>query len=156
MISSFIVFAVKNTIGTLCWVWVTERLQGRMFNPFRWGAYIAYQTYPDRKTFMNSWHDHLGEAALREYFKVHDTDPGWESVLDEHDVSWVLYETRSRLGQALRRSEDWEEVHRDPTARAPRGSRLAAGAICGAEGPSSPSTVRYPTPPSASLSSSSS
>jgi hypothetical protein len=93
-----------------------EQVQGRMFNPFRWGAYLAYDLFPQHQTFINSWHDHLGEQALRTYFRVHDTERGWEAVLDEHQVQWVLYETRSRLAGALRRSEAWEEVHRDPTA----------------------------------------
>lgn len=93
-----------------------EELPGQMFNPFRWGAYLAWRLYPERKVFLNSWHDHLGEQALRTYFEVHDVTPGWEKVLRRHDVGWVIYETASPLAAALDDDDSWERVYRDATA----------------------------------------
>lgn len=93
-----------------------EATRGRMFNPFRWGAYIAYSLYPTHRTFINSWHDHLGEKALRRYFIVHDVFPKWGAVLDKYEVDWILYETRSELAFILDADEGWTRVYQDPTA----------------------------------------
>ncbi len=104
-------------VGAVAWLQEhPEAVQGRMFNPFRWGAYLAWQLHPTHRTFINSWHDHLGEKALRTYFFVHDARPVWEKVLDKHEVQWVIYETRSALGMALERDEDWRQVYSDDTA----------------------------------------
>ncbi|MCB9683071.1 MAG: hypothetical protein H6733_16525 [Alphaproteobacteria bacterium] len=99
--------------------WVQDHpdaVEGRMFNPFRWGAYLAWRLYPDHQTFINSWHDHLGEDALRTYFEVHDVDPDWEKVLRKAGVEWVIYDTGSKLGAALDDDSSWERVYRDNTA----------------------------------------
>lgn len=104
-------------VGAADWIAANpEALQGRMFNPFRWGAYLAYRLYPSHKTFINSWHDHLGERALKTYFIVHEVYPRWPEVFEKHDVSWVIYETRSELAVVLDADEGWDRVYRDDTA----------------------------------------
>ncbi|MCB9663963.1 MAG: hypothetical protein H6732_07605 [Alphaproteobacteria bacterium] len=93
-----------------------DALEGPMFNSFRWGAYLAWRLYPDRQVFLNSWHDHLGEEALRTYFEVHDVTPGWEKVLRRHRIAWVIYPTGSHLAHALDDDDSWERVYQDATA----------------------------------------
>jgi len=99
--------------------WVAEHpdeVGDRLFNPFRWGAYLAWRLYPEHQVHMNSWHDHLGEAALRDYFAVHEVTPRWQDVLDAHGVDWILYNSGTRLAYTLNASDDWEVVYNDSTA----------------------------------------
>jgi hypothetical protein len=98
--------------------WVAEHPEataGPMFNPFRWGAYLA-MTLPDKPLYVNSWHDHLGPERIRRYRTVEEGAPDWERVLEEDGVAWVIHEKRSSLSARLRRSEGWKEVHRDGAA----------------------------------------
>lgn len=92
-----------------------EATAGPMFNPFRWGAYLAL-TLPDKPLYVNSWHDHLGAERIRRYRSVEEGAPDWERVLTEDGVTWVIHEKRSTLSARLRRHPGWEEVHRDVAA----------------------------------------
>lgn len=93
--------------------WFDDR---QMFNTFRWGGYIAWRLHPEHKVAINSWHDHLGQEVISTYLKVHNTDPGWQDVLVEQQVDWIVYPTGDGLQEALDRDATWKLVFRDHVA----------------------------------------
>ncbi|TNE92680.1 MAG: hypothetical protein EP330_00780 [Deltaproteobacteria bacterium] len=99
--------------------WVQERpelARHRMFNSFMWGGYLSRALFPEHRTSMNSWQDHIGETLMRRYMKVHTASPEATRILDEEGVDWVLFDTRSSLSRRLDESEAWRVCHRDPVA----------------------------------------
>jgi hypothetical protein len=104
-------------VGAADWIAAhPDELPGQMFNPFRWGAYLALRLYPERLVYMNSWHDHLGEDVMRAYMKVDAARGGWQDALTEAGVGWVITEYGSALHAAIKRDAGWERVYRDDTA----------------------------------------
>jgi hypothetical protein len=115
-------------VGAADWIAAhPEELPGQMFNPFRWGAYLALRLYPERRVYMNSWHDHLGEDVMRTYMKVDEARGGWQDILAEAGVGWVIAEYGSALHAAIKRDPSWERVYRDDTAVIFR--RVGAGQV---------------------------
>ncbi len=86
---------------------------GRMFNELNWGGYLELNLYP-QKTFVDSVADVTGEVTS-EYETVIALAPGWEDILEEYDVSWVLMPVNSALTQKLA-ERGWRELYRDGTA----------------------------------------
>jgi hypothetical protein len=111
-----------------------------MFNTFRWGGYIAWRLHPEHKVAINSWHDHLGPDVIRTYLHVHQTDAGWQDVLTEQDVAWIVYPTGDGLQEALDRDATWKLVFRDHVASVWLRADLAADV---------PEAPKTPPPPSA-------
>ena len=44
------------------------------------------------------------------------TEPGWESILDDHRVDWALLPVEEKSAQLLAASPAWVVVYRDDTA----------------------------------------
>ena len=93
----------------------TNPQTGNMFNSFTWGGYILYQTWPQYPVFIDGQTDFYGESLTREYESIISLTDGWETLLQKHDVSWVIIETDSALALAL--SENgWRVLYEDDTA----------------------------------------
>ena len=90
--------------------------QGNMFNHFPWGGYLLYRHWPERPVFIDGQTDFYGENLTRQYEKVLTLAPGWEDVLDQYHVDWVIIPTSGDLAGEMRSSAHWETVYRDDTA----------------------------------------
>jgi hypothetical protein len=97
--------------------WLEANPQGgSMFNYFPWGGYILYRAWPEQTVFIDGQTDFYGEALTRQYEKVLTLAPGWESVLDEYNVGWVIMPPGAILPRELRGKQGWQVVHEDQTA----------------------------------------
>ena len=95
--------------------WLRENPQsGRMFNNFIWGGYIVWRLWPDQKDFIDSQSDLTGEAT-KLYLTVDRLDAGWQGVLQQYDVKWVIMPTNSPLSLELAKN-GWLILYKDPTA----------------------------------------
>ena len=97
-------FAIKNGIN------------GRMFNNDGWGGYIIYRGYPAYKVFFDGRSDMYGVPFLKEYVKVARAEKGFEDVLNEYRVDWVIFSANTPLCQLLEASGNWRLVYADKTA----------------------------------------
>jgi hypothetical protein len=88
----------------------------RVFNYFPWGGYLLFRGWPDVTVFIDGQTDFYGEALTREYEAVITLADGWEQVLADHEVDWVIMPTDSRLVSALRQDAGWAEAYADETA----------------------------------------
>ena len=95
--------------------WIEEKqLEGEGFNYFPWGGYLLYRIWPEKLVFIDGQTDFYGEELTRKYEKVITVSLGWEDVLKEYQVSWVLMPTQSELIQHLLELGDWDKVYQDP------------------------------------------
>ena len=95
--------------------WIEEKqLAGEGFNYFPWGGYLLYRIWPEKLVFIDGQTDFYGEELTRKYEKVLTVSPGWEDVLQEYQVSWILMPTQSELIQHLLELGEWDKVYQDP------------------------------------------
>jgi hypothetical protein len=94
----------------------THGIQWQVFNPDYWGGYLIYRLAPGYQVFTDDRHDFYGEDFVKDYIKVKDVQPGWESVLDRWHVNWVLIRPESTLANALKELPKWRVVYDDGVA----------------------------------------
>jgi hypothetical protein len=87
-----------------------------MFNYFPWGGYLLYRMWPEEQVFIDGQTDFYGEALTRQYEKVLTLQDGWQEILTQYQVRWVLMPTDSRLIEALSEDPRWELTYQDKTA----------------------------------------
>jgi hypothetical protein len=97
--------------------WLVEHPQpGKVFNYFPWGGYLLYRGWPDQTVFIDGQTDFYGEALTRQYEQVLTVSPGWENVLGQYDVNWVIMPSDSQLAGTLLAAPEWRAVYQDNTA----------------------------------------
>jgi len=99
--------------------WLEQNPQdGKMFNHFVWGGYILYRMWPTETVFIDGQTDFYGEALMREYLDVINMSAGWQKILDEHEVSWMLVPRNESLAKYLYTVDDdtWYLIYEDETA----------------------------------------
>lgn len=89
--------------------------EGRMFNFFTWGGYLLYTLWPEQRVFIDGQTDFYGEALAREYVQVESLQPGWEDVLVNYDVRWVITQNDQPLEFALVEN-GWNLLYEDSTS----------------------------------------
>jgi hypothetical protein len=106
-----------------------EKIPGNMFNNDEFGDYIIYAAWPEYKVFMDGRTDMYGAARVREYVKITQAETGWESLLDQHGITWVIHDPNSVLSKVLLLKPDWQLIYADEVAdifvrRVPENNRL--------------------------------
>lgn len=101
-------------VQALPWV-QAQNFEGRVFNQFTWGGYLLYAA-PEIPVFIDGQTDFYGEQLTRDYVTVVLAQPGWDSLLVQHQIDWTLTETKQPLNQVLDLRTDWERVYEDSTA----------------------------------------
>jgi len=91
-------------------------LPGQIFNYFTWGGYLLYRMWPEQTVFIDGQTDFYGEALTREYEKVITLADGWQDVLRDYRVDWVLMPSDSGLARAVKGDSGWRVLYEDQTA----------------------------------------
>lgn len=112
-----------------CEFLMRQKISGNMFNSDEFGDYLIYRGFPSYRVFIDGRLDMYGSDRLREYNQVIRFENGWESVLEKYRVTWILFETDSRLTRFLLKEKDWALIYADPVAtifvkKAPGNERL--------------------------------
>jgi hypothetical protein len=97
--------------------WLEENPRsGNGFNYFPWGGYMLHRLWPEQQVFIDGQTDFYGEALTRQYEQVLTLSPGWEGVLEQYNVDWVIMPPGERLPQELRGRQNWQLIYEDETA----------------------------------------
>lgn len=97
--------------------WMAQHPQsGNGFNYFPWGGYLLFRNWPEQRVFIDGQTDFYGEVLTRTYERVLLQDTGWQQVLDDYGVDWVIWPEDESLPVALERDGGWTEVYRDETS----------------------------------------
>ena len=79
------------------------------------GGYLLYRSWPERTVFIDGQTDFYGEELTREYEKVITLTDGWQEVLQDYQIKWVIMPAGSVLGSALTDNDVWEKGYSDTT-----------------------------------------
>jgi len=90
--------------------------EGEVFNYFPWGGYVLYRAWPQMDVFIDGQTDFYGEALTREYETVLSLAPGWQTVLDDYMIAWVIFPADAKLVAQLNSDSGWAVVYHDETA----------------------------------------
>jgi len=94
--------------------WIKENnIDGNGFNYFPWGGYLLYRMWPDKLVFIDGQTDFYGEMLTRQYEQVITLSPGWERVLDQYNIDWVIMPSGSDLTTALKNIPEWDQIYKD-------------------------------------------
>lgn len=97
--------------------WIEENpMQGNMFNQFRWGGYLLYRLWPSYLVFMDGQTDFYGERLTRQHDQILDAQDGWQKIVNEYNIKWMIVSTNSRIVLQLEDSPAWKTVYQDSTA----------------------------------------
>jgi hypothetical protein len=89
---------------------------GRVFAKDQWGGYLIYRFAGRSKVFIDGRSDFYGQDFLETYAEVADVKPGWDGVLKQYDVRFVLVPPDHALASALQLSSRWKRVYADTVA----------------------------------------
>ncbi len=87
-----------------------------IFTPDSWGGYLIYRLYPQTKVLVDDRHDLYGDQFLKEYLKTIRAEPGWDRMLNQRQVDWILVPRESPLANALTETKQWRVAYGDSTA----------------------------------------
>ena len=97
--------------------WLDDNPQeGETFNYFTWGGYLLYRQWPERQVFIDGQTDFYGEEFTRQYVQVITLQAGWESVLDQYNVRWVILPPDEAAVRAIQSELGWKVIYEDETA----------------------------------------
>jgi hypothetical protein len=86
-----------------------------MFNSFGWGGYLIYRLWPDYKVFMDG-QLFYGETLTRQHQQVLNADPGWEDVIRQYNICWLLVPVDATIAKVLQKDPAWTLLYQDRTA----------------------------------------
>ena len=81
------------------------------FNYDNWGGFLYYEL--GRPVFIDDRADFYGEAFYNKYISVIEMQPGYEKLLDELKIKWILFPADAKLVTALKSSGLWHQVASD-------------------------------------------
>ena len=87
-----------------------------LFCPDFWGGYLIYRLYPGNRVFVDDRHDLYGSNFFRRYLETINASPGWENLLNDEHVQWVVVPYQSALANILEVTPGWQERYGDSTA----------------------------------------
>jgi hypothetical protein len=88
--------------------------QGRepvIFHNYNWGGYLTWHGWPGLHNWIDDRNEVQGDAHVREYFAIVDTEPGWQGKLAA--VEFVVMHPAAPLTLRLCEGGEWREQYRD-------------------------------------------
>lgn len=88
----------------------------RVFNDAQWGGYLNFCCWPQVRNFFDGRIDFYEIDHIQDYYRVQEAEPGWEEVLERHQVDWVMVFADRPLVRWLERDPAWQQIYADTTA----------------------------------------
>ncbi len=93
-----------------------HHVTGNMFNNDEFGDCVIYALTQQYKVFIDGRLDMYGSERVKEYCRVTDLEPGWETTLDKYNITWIFFDTNSILTRVLTMSGNWKLIYSDKVA----------------------------------------
>jgi len=87
-----------------------------MLNELNWGGYILYRLWPTHRVFIDSQSDFYGEEFIRQYDSIITGSDGWDNLLADWQVEWMIIAPGSRLATLARLEPEWQVTYEDAIA----------------------------------------
>jgi hypothetical protein len=91
------------------------RPAGPVFTPDTWGGYLTLE-WPGVVVFADGRWDMRGDAAFERYIAILTARPGWDRLLREAGVEWVLVPPDAPIAGAMRNDHRWRPWSADDAA----------------------------------------
>jgi hypothetical protein len=101
-------------VGAVDWI-ERERPDGRMFNRYSWGGYLAWRLWPEHQVFVDGRTDLYRDKVLGDYVEIQTASPRAMELLEEYGVSWAVIRPEGPLATLLE-CEGWEPAYSDDLA----------------------------------------
>ncbi len=86
----------------------------RLLAPDKFGGYLIYRFRGQRKVFFDGRSDFYGSTFMKEYIKLVEVRPGWQSILAKWHFTHALLPNTYSLVPALEQ-EGWKRLYSDAT-----------------------------------------
>lgn len=90
-------------------------LQARIFAPDKFGGYLLYKFNGTRKVFFDGRSDFYGAGFLKDYGRIVQVRPGWESLFLPYRCQYALLPKDYSLVGVLQQ-QGWVRLYQDSTA----------------------------------------
>lgn len=107
--------AERNPVAAVAFL-KKVHLKGNMFNNDEFGDYLIYSAYPQYKVFIDDRLDMYGTDRVKEYLEVTDFKPEWEKIIEKYQISWIIFNSDSRLSRFLMEKNEWKLIYADKVA----------------------------------------
>lgn len=88
-------------------------IEGRMLNTYRYGGYLLYRLYPAQRVFIDIRADMYGPKLMGDYETLFFARPGWQRLMEDYGIDYVIFNRFTPLAQALEKSPWFALVYRD-------------------------------------------
>lgn len=105
---------VEYPVEAVDWIKLHPQ-EGNMFNYFPWGGYLIYRLCPEYQVFIDGQFFY-GETLIRQHQEILNADPGWEGVIQQYDIRWMLVPFDSIIAKVLQKDSGWAVLYQDQTA----------------------------------------
>jgi len=86
----------------------------RVLADYGWGGYAINRLYPSGgRVFIDGRNDMYGDDILDDYSTVRAAEEGWETILDRHEVTALLFPPGAPIVRGLAQDAGWCEALRD-------------------------------------------
>jgi hypothetical protein len=85
-----------------------------LFNYDNWGGYLRYTL--GQRVFIDDRADFYGYDFCYQYSTAMAAADGWQEVLADHQINWVLFPRNSTLAKTLESSKGWKTVKSDTSS----------------------------------------
>jgi tetratricopeptide (TPR) repeat protein len=96
-----------------------HHLDGRVFNTYKFGAYLMWRRWPANQVFIDGRYDAIlfDEALLEEYFLAHRDPAALDRIAEKYRVELLVLDADPERRIAyLSRPSSWARVYWDPVA----------------------------------------
>jgi len=96
-----------------------HHLDGRVFNSYKFGAYLMWRRWPANQVFIDGRYDAVlfDEALLEEYFRAHRDPAALDRIAAKYGVELLVLDADPERRIAyLTRPSSWARVYWDPVA----------------------------------------
>jgi hypothetical protein len=77
------------------------------------GGYLILRSWPEQRVFFDDRFDMYPLDVISDFTTVSTGKPGWDQVLEDHDVEVVVWERSRILTQLLKQTDDWSVTYQD-------------------------------------------
>ena len=102
-------------VGAVDWI-EQHQPAGAMFNSYNWGGYLLWRLWPEYPVYVDGRTDLYDDAFLREYMEITLARPGFEQILDQRRVGFIVVEKDTILPTFLATSDRWRLAYSDSLA----------------------------------------
>ncbi len=107
--------SLEFPVGAVDWL-ESHPQEGNLFNYFPWGGYLIYRMWPGQLVFIDGQLDFYGETLTQQHQQVINADQGWEDVVRQYKIQWMLVPTNSTIAKVLQKDPTWTILYQDQTS----------------------------------------